>query len=90
MTKKNESGLTLYRVNYEEYLHYEEFIEAGSPEEAVQQFKNSIHDLEPTEAEVYDMEVEPVEEEAKEGGWANVEHENDARKNALGNSHSLS
>ena len=50
--------MKLYRVNYEEYLHYEEFIEASSPEEAERVFKNSIHTLEPTEGEVYTFDVE--------------------------------
>ena len=90
--KKDTSGLRLYRVNYEEYLHYEEFIEASSPEEARRQFENSIHELEPTEAEVYDMEIEPVnEDEDKKGGWyEDVEHKDTEVEEPAGRDHSLS
>jgi len=47
----------LFRVNYEEYLHYEEFIEASSEEEATRIFKNSIQTLDPTEGEVFSFDV---------------------------------
>ncbi len=50
----------LYRVNYEEYLSYEEFIEASSRDEAERIFRNSIDQLEPVEAGVYSFDVTPV------------------------------
>ena len=50
----------LYRVNYEEYLHFEEFIEAADKDEAERIFKNSISDLEPVEAEMYELTVIPA------------------------------
>lgn len=49
--------MKLFRVNYEEYLHYEEFIEASSEEEATRIFKNSIQTLDPTEGEVFSFDV---------------------------------
>ena len=49
--------MPLFRVNYEEYLHFEEFIEAGDKDEAERQFKNSISELEPIEAEQYVLTV---------------------------------
>lgn len=49
--------MPLFRVNYEEYLHYEEFIEAVDADEAKKQFENSISDLDPLEAEVYSYDV---------------------------------
>jgi hypothetical protein len=55
MSDPNE--MTLYRVNYEEYLRFEEFIEAASPEEAQRLFRNSIQDLEPVESEVHDFDA---------------------------------
>jgi hypothetical protein len=66
-------NVKLYRVNYEEYLHYEEFIEASSPEEAERMFKNTIHTLEPVEGETFAFEVSDV----REGGETDVvEHSN--------------
>jgi hypothetical protein len=50
----------LYRVNYEEYLHYEEFIEASSSEEAERIFRNSINTIEPIEGETYTFDVTAV------------------------------
>ena len=58
--------MSMYRINYEEYLHFEEFIEASTKEEAERQFKNSISELEPVEAEVFDFQVTDVSEE---GGY---------------------
>jgi hypothetical protein len=64
--------MRLYRVNYEEYLHFEEFIEASSAEEAERQFRNSIGDLEPVEGETYTLDVEPVILESEKKGVSHV------------------
>ena len=53
--------MKLYRVNYEEYLHYEEFIEADSEEHAEVIFRNSIETIEPVDGEVYHSSVEEVD-----------------------------
>lgn len=58
--------MTLFRVNYEEYLHYEEFIEAADAEEAERVFKNSIQTLDPIEGEIYTLDVEEAIETKKE------------------------
>ena len=64
--------MRLYRINYEEYLHFEEFIEASSAEEAERIFKNSINDLEPIEGETYTFDVEPVIDERERKGVSHV------------------
>lgn len=53
--------MPLFRVNYEEYLHFEEYIEATDKDEAERIFKNSIQTLEPVEAEMYQLTVLPAE-----------------------------
>jgi len=55
--------MTLYRVNYEEYMHFEEFVEASTPEEARRQFENSISDLEPMESGVFTYDITDTEKE---------------------------
>jgi hypothetical protein len=77
--------MKLYRVNYEEYLHYEEFIEATSEEEAERIFKNSIDTLEPVEGETYTFDVTDADERGETDG---LEHTNaktsDGTKHQLG------
>lgn len=60
--------MKLYRINYEEYLHYEEFIEAASQEEAERIFRNSIDTLDPVEGEVYSFDVTDAQERGETNG----------------------
>jgi hypothetical protein len=48
----------LFRVNYEEYLHFEEYIEASDAEEAKRVFEKNIELFEPLEGEQYCFDAE--------------------------------
>ena len=48
----------LFLVNYEEYLHYEEYIEASDSEEAKRIFEKNIDAFEAVEAEQYCFDAE--------------------------------
>lgn len=55
--------MTLYLVNYEEYMHYKEYIEAQSPEEAKRMFENSISQAEPIESGVFTYDITDTADE---------------------------
>ena len=48
----------LFRVNYEEYLHFEEYIEASDEQEAKRIFEKNIDAFEPLTGEQYCFDAE--------------------------------
>ena len=70
MSTGTKVKLKLYRVNYEECLQFEEFIEADSEEHAKVIFQNSIDTLDPVDGEVYEFTAEcTTPEETPKGIW---------------------